>query len=76
MVDVKVEPLVPGDVDELRVELLPLSFLARRGDRIRSELTNQDSMTTDAPMTRFCETEVGTDTYHHDGAAPLDAPPA
>jgi hypothetical protein len=66
----KVEPLVPGEVYELRVELLPLSFLARRGDRIRLEITNQDSLITDAPMTHFYGTKLGTDTYHHDRSHP------
>jgi len=66
----KIEPLEPGEVYELRVELLPMSFLARRGDRIRLEITNQDSLITDAPMTHFYGTKVGTDTYHHDGRHP------
>jgi predicted acyl esterase len=66
----QMEPLAPGQVYQLRVELLPMSFLARRGDRIRLELTNQDSLITDAPMTHFYGTKVGTDTYHHDRAYP------
>ena len=66
----QVEPLVPGEVYELRVELLPMSFLARTGDRIRLEITNQDSLITDAPMTHFYGTKVGTDTYHHDRTTP------
>jgi len=60
------EPLVPGQVYELRVELLPMSFLARKGDRIRLEVSNQDSLIADAPMTHFYGQKVGTDTYHHD----------
>ena len=64
------EPLNPGEVYELRVELLPMSFLAHTGDRIRLELTNQDSAITDAPMTHFYGAKVGTDTYHHDRAHP------
>jgi hypothetical protein len=36
------------------------------GDRIRLEITNQDSLITDAPMTHFHGTKVGTDTYRHD----------
>lgn len=57
--------LVPGEVHELRVELLPMSFFARRGDRIRLEITHQDSLITGAPMTYFYGTKA-TDTYHHD----------
>jgi putative CocE/NonD family hydrolase len=64
------EPLVPGQVYELRVELLPMSFLARKGDRVRLEISNQDSLITDAPMTHFYGKKVGTDTYHHDRLRP------
>lgn len=60
------EPIGPGETYELRVELLPMSFLARRGDRIRLEISNQDSLIADAPMTHFYGQKVGTDTYHHD----------
>jgi predicted acyl esterase len=64
------EPLAPGQIYELRVELLPMSFLARTGDRIRLEISNQDSLITDAPMTHFYGQKVGTDTYHHDRLRP------
>ncbi|WP_261574754.1 CocE/NonD family hydrolase [Frankia gtarii] len=64
------EPLEPGTVYELRVELLPMSFLARRGDRIRLEISNQDSLIADAPMTHFYGQKVGNDTYHHDRRHP------
>jgi putative CocE/NonD family hydrolase len=66
----EVQPLTPGEIYELRVELLPMSFLARRGDRIRLEVTNQDSLITDAPMTHFYGQKVGADTYHHDSPHP------
>lgn len=61
----RAEPLTPGEVYRLRVELLPFSFLARRGDRIRLELSNTDSSVADAPMTHWYGQKVGTDTYHH-----------
>jgi predicted acyl esterase len=66
----RAEPLAPGQIYELRVELLPMSFLARTGDRIRLEISNQDSLITDAPMTHFYGQKVGTDTYHHDRLRP------
>ncbi|WP_033296217.1 CocE/NonD family hydrolase [Amycolatopsis jejuensis] len=66
----KVEPLTPGTVYELRVELLPMSFLARAGDRIRLTVSNHDSAILDAPMTHFYGQKVGTDTYHHDQVHP------
>ena len=42
----------------------------RNADRIQLEITNQDSAITDAPMTHFYGTKVGTDTYHHDRLHP------
>ena len=64
------EPVEPGAVYRLRIELLPMSFLARAGDRIRLEISNQDSLIADAPMTHWYGQKVGTDTYHHGGPYP------
>lgn len=64
------EPVEPGTVYRLRIELLPMSFLAKKGDRIRLEISNQDSLILDAPMTHWYRQKVGTDTYHHGGAHP------
>ncbi|MGH9370048.1 MAG: CocE/NonD family hydrolase C-terminal non-catalytic domain-containing protein [Vicinamibacterales bacterium] len=49
----QVEPLTPDRVYEPRAELLPMSFLAHRGERIRLGITSQDSLIIDAPMTHF-----------------------
>ncbi len=64
------EPVQPGQVYRLRVELLAMSFLARPGDRIRLEVSNQDSLVSDAPMTHWYGQKVGTDSYHHSPAYP------
>ena len=64
------KPLQPNEIHELRVELLPMSFLAQPGDRIRLEVSNNDSLLADAPMTHFYGRKVGTDTYHHDRLHP------
>ena len=64
------EPVEPGTIYRLRIELLPMSFLAKQGDRIRLEISNQDSLILDAPMTHWYGQKVGTDTYHHGGAHP------
>jgi uncharacterized protein len=66
----KAEPLKSGQVYELRIELLPMSFLARQGDRVCLQISNNDSLIADAPMTHFYGQKVGTDTYHHDRAHP------
>ncbi len=47
-----------------------MSFLARPGDRIRLEVSNQDSLVSDAPMTHWYGQKVGTDSYHHSPAYP------
>ncbi len=65
-----IEPIIPGEVYALRVELIPMSFLVRAGERIRLEISNWDSMIGDAPMTHFYGQAVGTDTFHHDVAHP------
>ncbi len=59
------EPLQPGRIYLLRVELLPMSVLARKGDRLRLEISNNESPIADAPMTHWYGQKVGTDTYHH-----------
>ena len=66
----KLEPVEPGKINKVRVELLPMSFLVRKGERIRLEITNHDSMVADMPMTHWYGQKVGTDTYHHDSAHP------
>ncbi len=64
------EPVTPGEVYELRIELLPMSFLARAGDRVRLEVSNNDSLGSDAPMTHWHGQKVGTDSYHHSASHP------
>ena len=66
----RAEPITPGQIVELRVELLPMSVLVRQGERLRLELSNWDSMIADAPMTHWYGQKVGTDTYHHNAEHP------
>ncbi len=66
----KIDPLTPGKAYELRIELLPMSFLVKPGERLRLEISNFDSLIVDAPMTHWYGQKVGTDTYHHDAAHP------
>jgi predicted acyl esterase len=63
-------PIEPGKVYELRIELLPMSVLVRKGDRLRLEISNWESAQTEAPMTHWYGQKVGTDTYHHNSAHP------
>ena len=66
----RAEPIEPGRVYELRIELLPMSALVRRGERLRLEISNWESAITEAPMTHWYGQKVGTDTYHHSAAYP------
>lgn len=63
----RVKPIKAGSVYQLRIELLPMSFLVRQGKRMRLETSNWESaIITEAPMTHWYGQKVGTDTYHHD----------
>ncbi len=64
------EPITPGEVYELRIELLPMSFVVRAGERLRLDVTNNDSLMLDQPMTHWYGQKVGRDTYRHDAAHP------
>lgn len=66
----RAEPIVPNEVYELRVELMPMSVLVRAGDRLRLEISNWESSITEAPMTHWYGQKVGADTYHHNPAYP------
>jgi putative CocE/NonD family hydrolase len=66
----RIDPIQPGQVYELRIELLPMSFLVRKGERMRLEISNWESAITEAPMTHWYGQKVGADTYHHNQAHP------
>ncbi len=66
----RAEPIERGTVYEVRIELLPMSVLVRKGDRLRLEISNWESSITEAPMTHWYGQKVGTDTYHHDALHP------
>ncbi|MBC7800776.1 MAG: CocE/NonD family hydrolase, partial [Gemmatimonadaceae bacterium] len=66
----RIDPIEPGTIYELRIELLPMSVLVRRGDRLRLEISNWESAITEAPMTHWYGQKVGTDTYHHNARYP------
>jgi putative CocE/NonD family hydrolase len=63
------QPLTPGEIYELDIEVLPVSYLFEAGHRIRLEIVNGDSALTDAVFTHpYHPTLIGTDTIHHDAA--------
>ncbi len=63
------QPLTPGQVYQFDIEVLPISYVFRKGHRIRLEMANGDSALTDAVFTHpYHPTLIGTDTIHHDAA--------
>jgi len=66
----RIDPIHPGQIYKLRVELLPMSFLVRKGERMRLEISNWESAITEAPMTHWYGQKVGVDTYHHNRVYP------
>jgi predicted acyl esterase len=64
------EPIERGQVYELRIELLPMSVLIKKGERLRLEISNWESAITEAPMTHWYGQKNGTDTYYHNAIYP------
>jgi putative CocE/NonD family hydrolase len=65
------QPLTPGEVYRLEIELLPASYVFKRGHRIRLEIANGDSQLTDSVFTHpYHPSLMGKDTIHHDAARP------
>jgi putative CocE/NonD family hydrolase len=63
------QPLIPGEIYQFDIEVLPISYVFKQGHRIRLELANGDSPVTDGVFSHpYHPTQIGTDTIHHDGA--------
>ena len=63
------QPLVPDSIYEFEIEVLPISYVFKKGHRIRLEIANSDSPVTDGVFSHpYHPTQIGTDTIHHDGA--------
>jgi putative CocE/NonD family hydrolase len=63
------QPITRGGIYCLEIEVLPVSYVFKRGHRIRLEIANGDSQLTDSVFTHpYQPTLVGTDTIHHDTA--------
>jgi predicted acyl esterase len=61
------QPLNSGEVYQFDIEVLPVSYLFRKGHRIRLEIANGDSPLTDGVFNHpYHPTQIGTDTIHHD----------
>jgi predicted acyl esterase len=65
------QPVKPGEVMKLDIEVLPFSNLFRKGHRLRLEISNSDSPITDGLFThQYSWFKVGRDTIHHSAAHP------
>ena len=63
------QPIVPGEIYQFDIEVLPISYVFKKGHRIRLELANGDSAVTDNVFTHpYHPCLMGTDTIHHDAA--------
>jgi hypothetical protein len=63
------QPLEPGKVYKFEIEILPASYLFKKGHRIRLEIANGDSPITDTIFSHlYLPYKVGTDTFHHNAA--------
>jgi len=63
------QPLEPGNIYQFDIEVLPISYVFKKGHRIRLERANGDSPATDGVFNHpYSQTQLGTDTVHHDGA--------
>jgi predicted acyl esterase len=61
------QPINPGEVYQFDIEVLPTSYVFRKGHRIRLEIVNGDSSITDGVFNHpYHPTQMGTDTIHHD----------
>ena len=63
------QPLIPGQTYEFDIEVLPISYVFKKGHRLRLELANGDSPATDGVFSHpYHPSLMGTDTIHHDAA--------
>jgi putative CocE/NonD family hydrolase len=66
----RLEPLTPGQIYELDIEIWPTSWVFRKGHRIRLQIAPGDSPFLDAPFGHDWGIKMGTDTIYHDQAHP------
>jgi uncharacterized protein len=61
------QPLKPGEIVKLEIEILPFSNLFKKGHRLRLEIANGDSPLTDSIFThQYSWFKVGSDSIYHD----------
>ena len=64
------EPVPAGEVVRYDIEVWPTSYVFRKGNRIRVEIANGDSMIADGLFHHYYGHRAGTDTIRHDTQYP------
>jgi hypothetical protein len=64
------EPVVPGEVVRYEIEVWPTSYRFSKGNRIRIEIANGDSMVADGLFHHYYGHKFGTDRIHHSAQHP------
>lgn len=64
------EPIEPGAIVRYDIEVWPTSYLFRKGNRIRAEIANGDSMVADGLFSHYYGHKSGQDLYYHDAGRP------
>jgi uncharacterized protein len=64
-------PLTPGKVERFEIEFNPMSYLFRKGSRLRLEIANVDTPVTEFAMAHYyIPPKIGQDTIEHNAAFP------
>lgn len=67
----KPDSIVPGQVYRLDISLEPMAYRFKKGNRIRLEIVNGDSVVTDVLWTHYyAPSKIGADTIHHSAEHP------
>ncbi len=64
------QPVTPGEIVRYDIEVWPTSYLFKKGNRIRVEIANGDSMIADGLFHHYYGHRFGTDRFHHDATHP------
>ncbi|MAF50434.1 MAG: CocE/NonD family hydrolase [Rhodospirillales bacterium] len=65
------EPIEPGKVYKLDISIEPIAHRFQKGNRMRLEIVNGDSVVTDVIWTHYyLPHKIGTDTIHHSAEYP------
>jgi len=65
------EPIEPGKIYQFDISIEPMAHRFKKGNRIRLEIVNGDSVLTDVLWTHYyLPNKIGTDTIYHSAAYP------